>query len=95
MFCLAEQTQLSFDVYHPYPKTEEAIMYSVEKPSQLIMTSVGHHVAAAERHDEAAESHRQAAAHYTYGDYQQANEQARLAKGFGERAEEHCSRAME
>ena len=70
-------------------------MYAIDKPSPLIMTSVDHHVAAAEHHEEAAESHRQAAAHYTYGDYQQANEHARLAKSYGERAEEYCIRAME
>jgi uncharacterized protein YbjT (DUF2867 family) len=70
-------------------------MQTEQKSSPVVMTSADHHVAAAERHEEAAESHRQAAAHYTYGDYQQANEQARLAKGYGEQAEEHCTLAME
>jgi hypothetical protein len=65
------------------------------KQPSLVMTSVDHHEAAAKHHDEAAESHRNAAAHYAYGDYQQANEQARLARDFGKQAEEHCSRAME
>ena len=68
-------------------------MYS--KPSSLVMTSADHHVAAAEHHEEAAESHRMAASHYAYGDYQQANEQARLAKDYGKQAEERCILAME
>jgi len=70
-------------------------MYTTQTQPPLIMTSVDHHVAAAEHHEEAAESHRQAAAHYSYGDYQQANEQARLAKGQGRQAEKHCALAME
>jgi hypothetical protein len=68
-------------------------MYKTELPP-LVMTSVDHHIAAAEHHEEAAESHRQAASHYTYGDYQQANEHARLARDYGKRAEEHCEIAM-
>ena len=60
-----------------------------------IMTSVDHHRAAAEHLEEAAEYHRLAASHYTYGDYQQANENALLAKGLARRAEEHCLLAME
>lgn len=63
--------------------------------SSPVMTSADHHVAAAEYHEEAAESHRNAAAHYVYGDYQKANENARLAKGYGQQAEECCALAME
>ncbi len=69
-------------------------MYSTQKPSPLVLTSIDHHVAAAELHEDAAESHRSAAAHYSYGDYQQANEQARLAKDYGLKAVEHCQQAM-
>ena len=69
-------------------------MYKVEPPP-LVMTSVDHHIAAAEHHEEAAESHRQAASHYTYGDYQKANEHARMAKDCGRRADEYCAMAME
>jgi hypothetical protein len=61
----------------------------------LIRTSADHHVAAAELHEEAAGAHRLAAAHYIYGDYQQANEQARLAKGYGRQAENYCGLATE
>jgi len=60
-----------------------------------ILTSADHHVAAAECHEEAALSHRQAAAYYSYGDYQQANEQARLARGCGRQAENYCALAMD
>ena len=56
-------------------------MYTKSMLSPLVMTSMDHHVAAAEHHEEAAESHRKAAALYAYGDYQQANEHAQLAKG--------------
>lgn len=70
-------------------------MYSAQTQSPLVMTSVDHHTAAAEHHEKAAESHRNAAAHYAYGDYQQANEQARLAEGYGERAQECCVLAMQ
>ncbi len=62
--------------------------------STLIMTCADHHVAAAEHHEEAAEFHRNAAAHYVYGDYQQANENARLAKDYGQQAEQCCALAM-
>lgn len=58
------------------------------------VTNTDHHVAAAERHEEAAESHRNAAAYYNYGDYQQANEQALLAEGYGKLAEAHCALAI-
>ena len=61
----------------------------------LVLTSVDYHTAAANRHEEAAEAHRQAVAHYTYGDFQQANEQARLARTYGQQAIEQCSLAME
>jgi hypothetical protein len=54
-----------------------------------------HHVAAANYHEEAAESHRKAAALYAYGDYQQATEHAQLAKTYGQQAEESCALAME
>jgi len=70
-------------------------MYSQQTQSPLVMTSMDHHVAAAEHHEEAAESHRKAAALYAYGDYQQAAEHARLAKGHGQQAEECCALAME
>lgn len=60
-----------------------------------VMTSADHHLAAAEQHEEAAESHRNAAAHYAYGDFQQAQEHARLAKDYGNQAGESCMRAME
>lgn len=68
---------------------------SLKSLPPLIMTSVDHHIAAAERHEEAAEYHRLAAAHYTYGEYQQANEQALLARSAGQKAEEHCLLALE
>jgi hypothetical protein len=70
-------------------------MYSQQTQSPFVMTSMDHHVAAAGYHEEAAESHRKAAALYAYGDYQQANEHALLAKGHGERAGECCALAME
>ncbi len=54
-----------------------------------------HHVAAAEYHEEAAESHRLAAAYYAYGYYQQTNEKARLAQDRGKQADERCVQAME
>jgi len=76
-------------------QTQGDIMGKIETQPAVVMTSVDHHVAAAEHHEEAAESHRQAAAHFTYGDYQQANEKAQLAKSYGQKAEEHCLRAME
>ena len=52
------------------------------------MTSIDHHVAAAEHHEEAAESYRKAAAFHAYGDCQQASEHARLGK------DRHTSRRM-
>lgn len=61
----------------------------------LILTSVDYHKAAAKYHEDAAEAHQQAAAHYTYGDYQRAIEQARLAREYGFQAVEQCSLAME
>jgi len=70
-------------------------MYTVENIAPLIKTSMEHHVTAAEYHENAADAHRQAAAYYRYGYYQQANEHARLAKSYGQHAEEHCARALE
>jgi len=70
-------------------------MHTTETSLLSTMTSADHHVLAAEHHEDAANLHRKAAAHYTYGDYQQANEHALLAKGYGLQAEEHCTRAME
>jgi hypothetical protein len=61
----------------------------------LIVTSVDYHKAAADRHEEAAEAHRQAASSYMYGDFQQANAHARLARAYGTQALEQCSLAME
>jgi len=60
-----------------------------------VMTSMDHHVAAAEHHEEAADCHRKAAAHFTYGDYQQAHEHAQLAKSFSQQAEECRVLAMD
>jgi uncharacterized protein Yka (UPF0111/DUF47 family) len=70
-------------------------MYTKSMLSPLVMTSMDHHVAAAEHHEEAAESHRKAAALYAYGDYQQANEHAQLAKGYSQQAEECRVLAMD
>jgi hypothetical protein len=70
-------------------------MYSTQTQSSPEMTSADHHSAAADRHEEAARSHRDAAAHYTYGNYQQGNEHALLAKSYGIQAERHCLLAME
>lgn len=60
----------------------------------MVMTCADHHVAAADYHKEAAEHHEEAAAHYTYGDYQKANEHARLAQDYGQQAEARCLLAM-
>jgi len=70
-------------------------LYTKSMPSQPVMTSMDHHVAAAEHHEEAAEAHRKAAALYAYGDYQQSNEHAALAKGYGQQAEECRVLAMD
>lgn len=70
-------------------------MHTSQPQSSLVMTSVDHHVAAAENHEEAALSHRKAAAHYMYGDYQQAINESDLAKNYGKQAAEHCNLAME
>ena len=70
-------------------------MYTTQTQSPLVMTCMDHHVAAANYHEEADESHRKAAALYAYGDYQQATEHAQLAKTYGQQAEESCALAME
>ena len=70
-------------------------MYTTVALPPLILTSVDYHIAAAESHEEAAEAHRQAAAAYMYGDFQQANEKARLARQYGMQASEQCALAME
>ena len=68
---------------------------STQQTQSPIMTNMDHHVAAAGHHEDAAESHRKAAALYAYGDHQQANEHALLAKSYGQQAEECCVLAME
>lgn len=70
-------------------------MYPVETPKPIVKTNMEHHISAAEFHEEAAESHRQAAALYAYGDYDQSNHHAQLARGYGRQAEESCQLAME
>ena len=70
-------------------------MHILQRIPYPVLTASDYHESAAEHHDEAAELHRQAAAQYAYGDYQQANEHALLAKGHGERAGECCALAME
>ncbi len=74
-------------------------MKNKNRPAMLLpfqmLTSVDHHKAAAEHLEEAAAHHRLAAVYYTLGDYDQAEENARIARYFSCKAQEHSLMATE
>jgi hypothetical protein len=69
-------------------------MYTTENAKEIIMTCADYHVSAAEHHEDAAESHRNAAVYYACGNYQEAYEQAQLAKDCGDLALQNSEKAM-